>query len=59
LPYRVEDMVTAAGGDWNAELDADVSVTRDGQLVTARGPDSSERGAEVFASMIASAENGH
>src|SRR6056297_2326566 len=44
LPYWVEDEVKAAGGDWNAELDADTSVTVDGDLVTARGPESSHEG---------------
>ena len=41
LPYWVEDEVKAAGGDWDAELDADESVRVDGALVTARGPGSS------------------
>ncbi len=48
LPYWVEDEVIAAGGRWDAELNEDTSVTVDGDLVTARGPESSERGAEVF-----------
>ncbi len=46
LPYRVEDAVKAAGGGWDAELDQNSSVTVDGNLVTARGPDSSQDGAE-------------
>jgi len=41
LPYWVEDEVKAAGADWDAELDADTSVTVDGDLITARGPPSS------------------
>ena len=41
LPYWVEDEVILAGGDWDAELDADTSVTVDGDLITARGPESS------------------
>ncbi|MFC7155289.1 type 1 glutamine amidotransferase domain-containing protein [Halomarina halobia] len=41
LPYWVEDEVIAAGGNWDAELDEDVSVTVDGDLITARGPESS------------------
>ena len=41
LPYWVEDEVLLAGGDWDAELDADTSVTVDGDLITARGPESS------------------
>ena len=41
LPYLVEDEVKAAGGNWDAELDADTSVTVDGDLITARGPPSS------------------
>ena len=48
LPYHVESEVVAAGGDWDAELDADESVTVDGDLVTARGPESSEAGAEAL-----------
>jgi len=45
LPYWVEDEVKAAGGDWDAELDADTSVTVDGDLITARGPPSSHAAA--------------
>jgi len=41
LPYLVEDEVIAAGGHWDAELDSDTSVTVDGDLLTARGPESS------------------
>ncbi len=41
LPYWVEDEVTLAGAGWDAELDADTSVTVDGDLITARGPESS------------------
>lgn len=41
LPYWVEDEVRAVGANWDAELDADVSVTVDGDLITARGPNSS------------------
>ena len=48
LPYRVEDEVTAAGANWDAELDADESVTVDGDLVTARGPGSSAAAAETL-----------
>ncbi|MFB6114922.1 MAG: DJ-1/PfpI family protein [Candidatus Nanohalobium sp.] len=48
LPYRVEDQVKEAGANWNAELDKDASVTVDGNLITARGPDSSEKAAEKF-----------
>ena len=47
LPYWVEDEVKAAGGQWDAELDSDVSVTVDGDLVTARGPPSSRAAAET------------
>jgi putative intracellular protease/amidase len=46
LPYRVEDEVKAAGGNWDAEVDADESVTVDGDLITARGPGSSAAGGE-------------
>jgi len=49
LPYWVEDEVVAAGANWDAELDADASVTIDGDLVTARGPGSSAAAAETFA----------
>ncbi|WP_227130818.1 DJ-1/PfpI family protein [Halorubellus salinus] len=48
LPYYVEDEVVAAGGNWDAELDADTSVTVDGDLVTARGPGSSAAAADVL-----------
>jgi putative intracellular protease/amidase len=37
-----------ASGNWDAELDADTSVTVDGDLVTARGPTSSARAADVL-----------
>ncbi|WP_158058897.1 type 1 glutamine amidotransferase domain-containing protein [Halorussus halophilus] len=48
LPYWVEDEVKAAGGNWDAELDAETSVTVDGDLVTARGPASSHEGATTL-----------
>jgi putative intracellular protease/amidase len=48
LPYWVEDEVKAAGADWDAELDADTSVTVDGDLVTARGPASSAEAARTL-----------
>ncbi|WP_436926846.1 type 1 glutamine amidotransferase domain-containing protein [Halosimplex amylolyticum] len=48
LPYWVEDEVVAAGGNWDAELDADASVTVDGDLVTARGPESSSAAAQAL-----------
>lgn len=48
LPYRVEDAVKAAGANWDAELDQDTSVTVDGTLITARGPESSEDAAETL-----------
>ena len=48
LPYWVEDEVNAAGGEWDAELDADESVTVDGDLVTALGPESSAAAAETL-----------
>ncbi|MFD1512201.1 type 1 glutamine amidotransferase domain-containing protein [Halomarina rubra] len=48
LPYWVEDEVKAAGGNWDAELDRDESVTVDGDLVTARGPGSSTAAAETL-----------
>ncbi|KAB1194704.1 type 1 glutamine amidotransferase domain-containing protein [Haloferax sp. MBLA0076] len=48
LPYWVEDEVKAAGGVWDAELDADTSVTVDGDLITARGPGSSAAGAQTL-----------
>ncbi|WP_435145211.1 DJ-1/PfpI family protein [Halobaculum sp. P14] len=48
LPYWVEDEVVAAGADWDAELDADASVTVDGDLVTARGPESSGAAADAL-----------
>lgn len=48
LPYRVEDEVTAAGANWDAELDEDSSVTTDGDLITARGPASSAEAGDVL-----------
>ena len=48
LPYWVEDEVKLAGGNWDAELDADTSVTVDGDLVTARGPGSSSDAAQTL-----------
>ncbi len=48
LPYWVEDEVKAVGADWDAELDADTSVTVDGDLVTARGPPSSAAAARTL-----------
>lgn len=48
LPYWVEDEVTAVGANWDAELDADTSVTVDGDLITARGPGSSSEAAETL-----------
>ena len=48
LPYWVEDEVKAAGANWDAELDADSSVTVDGDLITARGPASSHDGATTL-----------
>jgi putative intracellular protease/amidase len=52
LPYWVEDEVRAAGANWDAELDADVSVTVDGDLVTARGPGSSAAAARTLLSEL-------
>lgn len=48
LPYWVADEVEAAGGNWDAELDAETSVTVDGDLVTARGPESSSAAGETL-----------
>lgn len=48
LPYWVEDEVKAVGGNWDAELDADESVTVDGDLITARGPGSSAAAARTL-----------
>lgn len=48
LPYWVEDEVIAAGGNWDAELDAESSVTVDGDLITARGPASSAEAAQTL-----------
>jgi putative intracellular protease/amidase len=48
LPYWVEDEVRAAGAHWDAELDTETSVTVDGDLVTARGPESSTEAAETL-----------
>ena len=52
LPYWVEDEVRVAGGDWDADLDAETSVTVDGDLITARGPPSSaEAGRTLLAEL--------
>ncbi|WP_181691037.1 DJ-1/PfpI family protein [Natronomonas sp. LN261] len=48
LPYWVEDEVNAAGGNFDAELDAETSVTVDGDLITARGPGSSSAAADTL-----------
>ncbi|WP_265111713.1 type 1 glutamine amidotransferase domain-containing protein [Halosolutus halophilus] len=48
LPYWVEDEVKTAGGNWDAELDQDTSVTVDGDLITGRGPGSSRAAAETL-----------
>ncbi|MEF8806903.1 type 1 glutamine amidotransferase domain-containing protein [Natronomonas sp.] len=48
LPYWVEDEVKAVGGEWDAELDAETSVTVDGDLITARGPASSAAAARTL-----------
>ncbi|QAU12123.1 type 1 glutamine amidotransferase domain-containing protein [Halorubrum sp. BOL3-1] len=48
LPYWVEDEVALAGADFDAELDADASVTVDGDLITARGPGSSSAAAATL-----------
>lgn len=48
LPYWVEDEVRAAGAEWDAELDADTSVTVDGNLITGRGPGSSSEAAKTL-----------
>lgn len=48
LPYWVEPEVRAAGGEWDAELDRETSVTVDGDLITARGPGSSAAAAETL-----------
>ncbi|MFC6836245.1 type 1 glutamine amidotransferase domain-containing protein [Halomarina ordinaria] len=53
LPYWVEDEVKAAGGNWDAELDEDVSVTVDGELITARGPESSVAAANELQQALA------
>jgi putative intracellular protease/amidase len=45
LPYWVEDEVVAAGADWDAALGEDTAVRVDGDLITARGPASSEEAA--------------
>ncbi|WP_340098766.1 type 1 glutamine amidotransferase domain-containing protein [Salinibaculum salinum] len=52
LPYWVEDEVIAAGGNWDAELGEETSVTVDGDLVTARGPPSSGVAARTLLSEL-------
>ena len=48
LPYWVEDEVRIAGGNWDAHLEDETSVTVDGDLLTARGPESSQAAAETL-----------
>ncbi|MCG1002527.1 MULTISPECIES: type 1 glutamine amidotransferase domain-containing protein [Halobacterium] len=48
LPYWVADEVEAAGANFDPELDADTSVTVDGDLLTARGPGSSSVAAQAL-----------
>ncbi|ODR82303.1 thiamine biosynthesis protein ThiJ [Haladaptatus sp. W1] len=52
LPYWVEDEVKAAGGTWDAELDAETSVQTDGDLLTGRGPGSSHAAAVALLSAL-------
>lgn len=52
LPYWVEDEVKAAGGTWDAELDAETSVRTDGDLLTGRGPGSSHAAAVALLSAL-------
>lgn len=56
LPYWVEDEVKTAGANWDAELDADSSVTVDGDLVTARGPGSSSEAATTLAELLGTSQ---
>ncbi|MFC7233211.1 type 1 glutamine amidotransferase domain-containing protein [Saliphagus sp. GCM10025308] len=48
LPYWVEDEVTTAGADWDADAEADTDVIVDGDLITGRGPESSRAAAETL-----------
>ena len=48
LPYWVENEVKAVGGNWDAALDEEESVTVDGDLITARGPESSSAAARTL-----------
>lgn len=52
LPYWVEDEVRGAGANWDAEPDAEESVTVDGDLITARGPESSGAAADALLSEL-------
>ncbi|SIR02925.1 Putative intracellular protease/amidase [Haladaptatus litoreus] len=52
LPYWVEDEVKAAGGNWDAELGSDTSVRVDGDLLTARGPESSHAAATTLLEVL-------
>jgi len=52
LPYLVEDEVINAGGQWDAELDSDTSVMVDGDLLTARGPESSAAAAKRLLEVV-------
>lgn len=47
LPYWVEQEALAAGANFDPEMDKDVSVKVDGDLITVRGPASSETGVET------------
>lgn len=57
LPYWVEDEVNAAGANFDPELDAESSVTVDGDLLTARGPDSSHAAALTLLEELGIDEN--
>lgn len=48
LPYWAEDVIIEAGGIYDAQLDSESSVRVDGDLITVRGPDSSEEGVETL-----------
>lgn len=52
LPYWVEDEIIDAGGNWDAELDAETSVSVDGDLITGRGPASSAEAARTLLSEL-------
>lgn len=52
LPYSPEDEVRAVGGEWDAALAEPTCVRTDGDLITARGPESIDRAVDALLSAL-------